>query len=260
MLGIFDSGIGGLTVVRELLRRYPSASFMYLGDTARTPYGNKSKETIERYALEDAAFLVAKGATTIVVACNTVSATAMDALRRTYPAHPMIDVIAPAVMAAVQVSRGRVGVIGTRATIASGMYERRVTEQSSSTRVTSVACPLFVPLVEEGWLSARETKQIARRYLTPLVREQIDTLILGCTHYPMLRNVIQARVGRNVHVIDSAACVTDLLEREYGQELQASHPPRQRYYVTDENPRTVEIAHAWLRQSIAMERIQLRSA
>lgn len=260
MLGIFDSGIGGLTVVRALLQRHASASFLYLGDTARTPYGNKSKATIERYALEDTRFLMEQGATVIVVACNTVSAHAMDALRATFPAQRFVEVIAPAVAAACAATRGRVGVIGTRATITSGMYERCIKERASSVSVTSVACPLFVPLVEEGWVAARETKQIARRYVAPLVRQQIDTLILGCTHYPMLRNVLQARVGRRVTLIDSATCVVDLLEREYPEELQELSVPTQRLYVTDDNPRTTEIARWWLRRSIATERIDLHTA
>ena len=222
MLGIFDSGIGGLTVVKELLQRHPQASFLYLGDTARTPYGNKSKNTIERYAVEDARFLVSQGADALVVACNTMSAYAMDALSAAFPSFRIYEVIAPAVLVAARTSKGRVGVIGTRATIGSDIYAARLRSARPDLDVTSVACPLFVPLVEEGMLDARETKMIARRYLSPLRQKQIDTLILGCTHYPLLQDVIRERVGRRVRLVDSPSAVLDVIEREDADQLAAS--------------------------------------
>ncbi|OGL79315.1 glutamate racemase [Candidatus Uhrbacteria bacterium RIFCSPHIGHO2_12_FULL_60_25] len=248
MLGIFDSGIGGLTVVKELLRRHPQASFLYLGDTARTPYGNKSKETIERYAVEDARFLVSQGADALVVACNSMSAYAMDALRAAFPRLRIYEVITPAVEVAAKTSKGRVGVIGTRATVGSDLYATRLRSARPDLDVTSVACPLFVPLVEEGMLDARETKMIARRYLAPLVQKQVDTLILGCTHYPLLAGVIQARVGRRVRLIDSPSAVMDAIERDDPGQLSSG---AQRYFFTDDNARTREIAEKWLGRTIS---------
>jgi glutamate racemase len=267
MLGIFDSGIGGLTVVRELLKRHQDASFLYLGDTARTPYGNKSKETIARYAVEDARFLVSHGADTLVVACNSMSAYAMDALATAFPSLRIFEVITPAVRRAAEVTRGSVGVIGTRATIGSGIYEQRLKESGCGCSITSVACPLFVPLAEEGWLDGRETKQIARRYLAPLKAKQVDTLILGCTHYPLLTPVIRQRIGRRVRIIDSASAVVDEIEsaRAGGQAcVRASlfvkatgDRGEQRYFFTDENPRTADIARKWLGRAIMCERAEV---
>jgi glutamate racemase len=253
MLGIFDSGIGGLTVVRELLKRRSDASFLYLGDTARTPYGNKSKETIARYAVEDARFLVSHGADTLVVACNSMSAYAMDALAAAFPSLRIFEVITPAVRRAAEVTHGRIGVIGTRATIGSGIYEQRLKESKPDASVISVACPLFVPLVEEGWLDTRETKQIARRYLASLKEKQIDTLILGCTHYPLLTPVIRQRVGRRVNIIDSASSVIDEIERHADSIATGV----QRYFFTDDNPRTADIARKWLGRDITCERAEV---
>ena len=208
MIGIFDSGIGGLSVVRELLKRAPDASFVYLGDTARTPYGNKSPDTLKRYASEDVKFLLDHGAETIIIACNSASSAAGDALRESFLNVQIFDVIQPAVEEAIRVTKGRIGVIGTRATIASGAYERSIRKQPFvishlSLEIFSTACPLFVPLVEEGWLKDAETKRIVRRYLSPLRRERIDTLILGCTHYPLLAPLIQRYMGKRVKLIDS---------------------------------------------------------
>lgn len=226
MLGIFDSGIGGLTVVKELLRRHADVGFVYLGDTARTPYGNKSPETIRRYAIEDARFLADKGATTILVACNTVSAVAMEELRQTFPNIKFFEVITPAVNAA---TGKKIGVIGTRATIASGVYEREL-KRSGERQVISVACPLFVPLVEENWMDKSETKRIARTYLEPIRQQQVDALILGCTHYPLLIDVIRTSLQKRVKIIDSPSALIDVVEREAGNELIDGE---QEYYFTD---------------------------
>ena len=198
MLGIFDSGIGGLTVVRALLRSYPQTPFVYLGDTARTPYGNKSPDRVRQYAIEDARFLLERGATDIVIACNTASALALDVLRSTFHDTRFFDVITPAVSAVVSSSWYKVGVIGTRATIGSDIYASRIATAKPVVEVTSIACPLFVPLVEEGWVRFPETKRIVRRYLSPLRQKQIDALILGCTHYPLLESVIRASSNRRL--------------------------------------------------------------
>lgn len=250
MLGIFDSGIGGLTVVKELLRRHPDAAFAYLGDTARTPYGTKGGETIIRYALEDAAYLVRRGATNIVVACNTASAYAMPALRERFPDATFIDVIQPAVQAALNVTRGHVGVIGTNATIRSGVYEKELHQRNDSLQVSSVACPLFVPLVEEGWLDGEIVERIVERYIDQLKEQQIDTLILGCTHYPLLQPVIQSVLGPNVRIIDSPSAVLDAMDIELPNGEQA-------YAFTDQLERVHELARAWLGIDIRPEQVSL---
>lgn len=250
MIGIFDSGIGGLTVVKELRRVAPDASFIYLGDTARHPYGSKSQETIVRYALEDASFLVAKGARAIVVACNTVSAVAMDALRATYPGFPLYDVITPVLDDALATTRGKVGVIGTRATIGSQIYQTRLSAARKGLTVMAKACPLLVPLVEEGWLKDQETKRILKHYLYSMRISQIDTLILGCTHYKFLAPLIQRYMGRRVHLIDSASSVV----RHLLSEIDIEHRGDQRYFLTDVSPHWIEVATQWLGQRVAFEK------
>ncbi|MBU1349042.1 glutamate racemase [Patescibacteria group bacterium] len=254
MIGIFDSGIGGLTVVRELERQAPDVPFIYLGDTARTPYGNKSAETVIRYALEDVAFLVRQGATAIVIACNSASSVATDALRVAYPSIPVFEVITPAAEDALAATKGRIGVIGTRATITSGAYERHLSAQK--VEVVVAACPLFVPLVEEGWLEDAETKRIARRYLSPLRKQQVDTLILGCTHYPLLAPIIRRYMGNRVTLVDSGTSVV----RRVLAGLDASRPDLQaprRFYLTDTSARSEEIAATWLGHPVTFERADL---
>jgi glutamate racemase len=264
MLGLFDSGIGGLTVVRELLRRSPEASFVYLGDTARAPYGNKSADVLRRYAIEDAAFLIAQGATAIAVACNTVSAVAMDALHEAYPKMRFFDVVAPAVEAAIAMRPKKIGVIGTRATIQSGVYERMLLAVGAPLadalgdgqarglplRIFTAACPLFVPLVEENWIHRSETKRIARTYLATLKQKQIDALILGCTHYPLLAPVIRATLQKRVKIVDSASALLDAISREAPELLASQTPSRQEYYFTDPSPLTERIASRWLGRTI----------
>lgn len=253
MIGLFDSGIGGLTVVRELLRQAPQASFVYLGDTARAPYGNKSKETVERYTLEDAAFLLSHGATSLVVACNTVSALAIDVLRQRYPDVPIFDVIGPAVDDALAVTKGNVGVIGTRATIASGVYQQRLTTDDARRTILTKACPLLVPLVEEGWLDDGETKRIIKHYLSSLRSANVDTLILGCTHYPLLAPLIQRYMGNQTRLIDSAASVI----RAVLSKVRVDAAARQSYFLTDLSSRSEEIAKEWLKKSVVFEQATL---
>ena len=274
MIGIFDSGIGGLTVVRELERLSPGTPFAYLGDTARTPYGNKSAETVVRYALEDAAFLMEKGADAIVIACNSASAVATDALRVAHPGLPVFEVIAPAAEDALAATKGVVGVIGTRATIASGAYERRIV--GPKVRVIAQACPLFVPLVEEGWLEDAETKRIARRYLSPLRQAQVDTLILGCTHYPLIAPIIHRYMGNRVTLIDSAeSVVRRVLEHGAWNMKHGAHEDEGRrtqdevrgtryevrrtnqFYLTDLSKRSEDIARAWLGHPVTFEQADL---
>lgn len=203
-IGIFDSGLGGLTVANALMRRLPAESLLYFGDTARVPYGPKSPETVRRYALQIGEWLVDEGVKCIVVACNTATAHALEALQATLPV-PVVGVVEPGARAAVRASRvGPIGVIGTSGTIASGAYTKAIEQQSASARVLSAACPLFVPIVEEGWVDHQATRLIAHDYLAPMREAQVDTLVLGCTHYPLLTPVIAAEMGPLVQLIDSA--------------------------------------------------------
>jgi glutamate racemase len=203
-VGVFDSGIGGLTVAHAVMQQLPHESVTYFGDTARVPYGPKSPETVRRYSREIASFLVDQGVKALVVACNTATAHALPALREAFTM-PVIGVIEPGARAAVEATRnGHVGVIGTAGTIKSGAYERALRAIEPSLRVTVRACPLFVPLVEEGWVNHEATRLVAEEYLAPLLRENVDTVVLGCTHYPLLKGVIGDVLGRNVRLIDSA--------------------------------------------------------
>ena len=203
-IGVFDSGIGGLTVVRALRRQLPSEKIIYFGDTARVPYGTKSAETIRRYTREISSFLNNQGIKLVVVACNSCSATALDCVEEEFGG-PVIGVIEPGAQRAVGITRnGKIGVIGTKATIHSGAYEKALHELEESVEVFSTACPLFVPLAEEGMETHPAAQLIAREYLEPLMEQSVDTLILGCTHYPLLKRTIEEVVGEGVAVVDSA--------------------------------------------------------
>ena len=217
-IGVFDSGIGGLTVVSALRSLLPNENINYLGDTARVPYGGKSQPTVERYSLEIAAMLLAENAKMLVVACNTASALALPRLQETFSVS-VTGVIFPGAQAAVSATRnGHIGVIATRATISSGAYERAIQSISTEVRVTSHACPLLVPLIEEGWLNTDITDQMIHHYLDPLLSEGIDTLVLGCTHYPLLRPAFARILGPEISLVDSAlncaSAVRELLLRE----------------------------------------------
>ena len=223
-IGVFDSGIGGLTVVRELLHQLPHESLIYFGDTARVPYGNKSPATVRRYAREILDFLVAREVKMVVVACNTASAHALEELKRVSPV-PVEGVIEPGSRAAVAASRsGRIGVIGTTGTIASGAYERAIRAHAGAVAVVAQACPLFVPLVEEGWLDHPATRLVAETYLADLAAHEIDALVLGCTHYPLLKPPLAEILGPRIALIDSA----EQTARAVSAELAHStlHAPR----------------------------------
>ena len=214
-IGVFDSGVGGLTVVSALRRLLPSEDIFYLGDNARIPYGNKGAATVERYSFELTGLLLAEGAKAIVVACNTATALAVPRMQAALKV-PVVGVIAPGAAAAVAATRsGRVGVIGTHATISSGAYEQALDKIAPGLEVRAVACPLFVPLIEEGLLDDPLTDQHVARYLRPLLDADIDTLILGCTHYPLLQHAIARVAGPEIRLVDSAQncalAVRDLL-------------------------------------------------
>ncbi len=212
-IGIFDSGIGGLTVVRQVSKLLPTERLIYFGDTARVPYGSKSPQVVREFALQDGMFLYDKNVKAIIVACNTASAEALELLQEKLDV-PVIGVIKPGAAAAASATQnGRIGVIGTHGTIASGAYAAELLATDSSINVESTACPLLVPLVEEGWESKDVTKEILREYLSPLMDKNIDTLILGCTHYPVLKPIIHEVVGDEVVLIDSAEATANELER-----------------------------------------------
>jgi glutamate racemase len=209
-IGVFDSGIGGLTVVKELLECVPHERIVYFGDTARVPYGSKSVETVQRYSREDTELLLAHDVKLIVIACNTVSAVALEAVKETAQGIPVIGMIEPCVREAARSTKNnRIGIIGTEATVASKAYERGLIEEGRTLgkviEVFSQACPLFVPLAEEGWTDHEATRLVAEEYLRGLKEEQVDTLILGCTHYPILTSIIQRVMGDNVRLINSGA-------------------------------------------------------
>jgi glutamate racemase len=203
-IGVFDSGIGGLTVAKEVIHQLPHESVIYFGDTARVPYGPKSPDTVRRYSREIAGFLRDEGVKSIVIACNTATAHALSVLREEMDM-PVIGVVEPGARAAVAATRGgHVGVIGTVGTIKSGAYERAIRALDPNIMITARACPLFVPLVEEGWTDHEATRLIAREYLAPLIAANVDTLVLGCTHYPLIKPLLHEVLGPKVCLIDSA--------------------------------------------------------
>jgi glutamate racemase len=260
MIGVFDSGVGGLTVARALMDRLPARDIVYFGDTARTPYGTKSPDTVTGYALEDVRFLIERGARIVVVACNTVSSVASEALAARFDL-PLFEVIGPAVETALSVSRkDRFGVIGTRATVASGEYERRIRERRPGASVHSAACPLLVPLVEEGWLRRPETARIVKKYLIPLKARQIDTLILGCTHYPVLIDTISRKIGKRVRVVDSAGAVAESVARfllEHPEvDSRMSRTGEHRFFVSDRTEQVERTAKAILRRNVRLEGVR----
>ncbi|MDB6132188.1 MAG: glutamate racemase [Verrucomicrobiales bacterium] len=271
-IGIFDSGVGGLTVMREVRRLLPAEHLVYLGDTARVPYGNKSHATVSRYAVEDAQFLIGKGVKMIVVACNTASAFAASALRGTFPGMPILEMIGPGARAAVAATRNRrIGVIATVGTIGSGAYESRIREvfaasgTAGEVEILTQACPLFVPLVEEGELNSEITRLVALKYLTGLREAGIDTLVLGCTHYPLLRTVIADLMGPEVTLVDSAesaALETAVLLRDRGMLNESAQAPgAESFHVTDAAPRFNQIARTFLgHDTEQLELVELGSA
>ena len=233
-IGVFDSGIGGLTVVKQLFTIVPFEPIVYFGDTARVPYGGKSVETVQRYAREDTELLLSYDVKMIVIACNTVSATALEEVERMAAGIPVIGMIGPAAEEAVRATKsGRIGIAGTEATIASGAYERAIAEegrkQGKSCTTFTVACPLFVPLAEEGWTNHAATALIAEEYLGSLREAGVDTLILGCTHYPVLSEVIQGTIGTEVTLVNSGA----IAAKRVAELLNQSPKPDIRYPIPD---------------------------
>ena len=248
-------------MVKALQDQLPDHDILYFGDTARTPYGNKSPATVFDYALEDTRFLLDRGAKMVVMACNTASSVAPVPVAERYDV-ALFEVISPAVAMALKHSNaGRIGVIGTRATVSSGIYEKLITGLSPDASVYSAACPLLVPLVEEGWLKRPETAMIVKKYLHPLKVRRIDTLILGCSHYPLLKPVIQRKIGKRVRIIDSsvsvAAEVKRFLEERPDLDDQLGKTGQIRVIVSDVTPQFEKIARATLKRKVRLEAVRL---
>ena len=252
-IGVFDSGIGGLTVVHEIIRQLPHESIIYFGDTARVPYGPKSPETVRRYSREIAGYLREEGIKALVVACNTATAHALGSLRESLPI-PVIGVIEPGARAAVSVMNGgHVGVIGTVGTIKSGAYERAIRTLQPTARVTARACPLFAPLVEEGWTAHEATRLIAREYLAPLIAAEIDSLVLGCTHYPLLKPLLTEILGSRVRLIDSAEETAAETARVLGGThctASARAKPTYRFIASDDPLQFLQLGQRFLGDTI----------
>ena len=247
-IGVFDSGIGGLTVLKELTALLPGEDFIYLGDTARLPYGTKSNEVIVRYSRENTEFLLAKGIKLLVVACNTSSAVALGEIER-HTMVPVIGVIEPGARAAVKASRsGKIGVIGTEATIASGAYTRAIQNLKPRAEIYTRACPLLVPLVEEGWTDNDIAERTVTHYLESLKASGIDTLLLGCTHYPLLRGMFERVLGPRVKIVDSAIATAAAVR----EKLAALNLPRhggggaQSFFVTETPDRFVRVGRRFI--------------
>lgn len=267
MIGIFDSGLGGLTIYKEITKKLPEYQYIYLGDTARTPYGNRSEEVIYKFTEEAVDFLFKKGCELVIIACNTASAEALRKIQQEYlpakyPDKKVLGVIRPLVEeAAVKTKFGRIGVIGTRATVNSGSYERELNKLKDGLKISSVACPLLVPLIEEGWLKRKETQMILRYYLRPLKHQKIDTLILGCTHYPFLVKAIKGIMGKKCQVLDSGQVVADKLadylhrHKEVADRLKKGDSAR--FFVTDKNGKFLPIAEKFLGREIEVEAVKL---
>jgi glutamate racemase len=260
MIGIFDSGLGGLTVVKEVLAQLPGYGFTYFGDTARMPYGPKGGDTVRRYSRQNAQFLVDQGAKAVIIACNTASAFASEDLAATCPV-PVFDVVGPAVRRAAQVTRGVVGIIGTRGTVGSGVYARLMGKERPDVVVHAQACPLLVPLVEEGWHESAEARSIATTYLEPLLLRHIDTLILGCTHYPFLEPLLREIVGPDVTIVDPAretvAAFRQWLLTHPDLDASLRGDGSHRYVVSDASGPFAAIAKRWLSKELTLAETRL---
>lgn len=264
-IGVFDSGVGGLTVLRALCAVLPAESFIYLGDTARLPYGTKSEHSVARYALQAADELVERGIKCLVVACNTASAAALPALQQRYTELPVVGVIEPGARAACAATRtGRIAVLATESTVRGGAYTQAIARIRPDAEVTAIACALFVALAEEGWTDGPVATAAAERYLAPLRAAQPhapDTIVLGCTHFPALKSVIAAAAGPGVRLVDSAATtaqeVRQLLAERGLQRVPGGMPPRFSFLATDAVHRFAEVGGRFFGAPIAVDEVEL---
>ncbi len=251
-IGVFDSGVGGLTVVKELIRQMPGEDLIYFGDTARVPYGIKSQETVIKFSIENILFLLKQDVKLICVACNTVSGFALPVIKNHFKI-PIVGVITPAVREAVYATQNKkIGVIGTRGTIRSGAYENEIKHLDPKIKVTALSCPLFVPFAEEGLLEGNAVEEVARNYLKPLKDAKVDTVILGCTHYPLLKPVIRKVLGEDIKLIDSAKQVAIEVKRILSNEniLSKSRKGKHYFYVSDNPEWFTGLAKSFLGQPI----------
>lgn len=262
-IGVFDSGVGGLTVLREIMEMMPYEDVIYFGDTARIPYGSKSEQTVKKFACQCAKFLYDKGVKTIVIACNTASAVAIDYLKDRFDI-PVIGVIEPGARGAVEATKnGRIGVIGTYATIGSSAYQNKIMEKMPEAEIVGIPCPLFVPIVEEGWEYSEVARLTARQYFTELMEHDVDSLVLGCTHYPILRHTIGQVLGEKVRLVNPAfETAKELKEtlRENGMTKNDFVKAVYRYYVSDAPEKFRRIGGNFLKKEIELlEEIQIDS-
>jgi len=252
-IGVFDSGIGGLTVYKALKEKLPDEKVIYLGDTARLPYGTKSAQTIIHFSEDNARFLLGKDIKIIVVACNSASSHAVQYLQDTFEKIPVLGVIEPGAEAAVECSKKKIGVIGTSATIMSRAYEKAILEKNPNAQIITKDCPLFVPLVEEGWLNHKVTRLVAEEYLLPLKEQGIDSLVLGCTHYPVLKGVISEVLGEAIKLIDSAEVISKRVYsilKSLGWLSRLKNNCEDEFYVTDFPERFRKVGEIFLKRKI----------
>ncbi len=248
-IGIFDSGVGGLTVFKEVRKQFPFEDIIYFGDTARVPYGPKSRNTVIDYSIQNARFLVQQGAKIIVVACNTSSSVALKKLQKMLDV-PILGVIQPGANSAVKNTKNkRIGVIGTEGTIRSDAYKEAIQLLDTETKIFSKACPLLVPLVEEGWINHKITKATIEEYLLPLMKKNIDTLVLGCTHYPILKQTIQSIIGNEINLIDSAFTISQKLQNIVSESNQ-NQIGKDKFFVSDNEEKFRKIANNILQKKI----------
>jgi len=252
-IGVFDSGIGGLTVLKEILRVLPDENTIYLGDTARVPYGIRSPETVIRYSFENTKFLSFKDIKILVIACNTASSVSLDAIKSRVSI-PVVGVIDPGAKAAVMATKNKkIGVIGTEATIKSNAYTKAMKAINEEVDVFGLACPLFVPLVEEGWTEGHIASMVAEKYLAGFKNKDIDTVVLGCTHYPLLKKVIAEVMGAGVRLIDSAVEISQeitVILEDLGMKREKKSPSFREFYVTDSPERFLNVGEKFLGQQI----------
>ena len=259
-IGVFDSGVGGLTVLRALREALPAEDFIYLGDTARLPYGTKSPETVVRYSMQCAAALRARDIRCLVVACNTASASALPALTLQYPSLPVIGVIEPGAEAAVAASKSQhIAVIGTEGTITGGAYQTAVRRLQPAARVTACACSMFVALAEEGWTRGPVAEAIAHRYLDPMfsASDAPDTLVLGCTHFPLLSAAIRAVLPEHVRIVDSAATTAAAVLRRLPETARGAGRGRVAWLATDGAQRFARIGSTFLGEELHAEAVEI---
>ncbi len=262
-IGVFDSGIGGLTVVKRIASTLPNEDIVYFGDTARVPYGSKSNSTVIEYSIQDAKFLINKNVKAIVVACNTSSSIALKELRKQFNV-PIIGMIEPGAKYALKETRnGRIGVIGTRATISNKAYSTEIKKLNPEVEVFEKACPLFVPLAEEGWIKHKAVYDIAEEYLKELREKKIDTLVLGCTHYPILSEVIQEVIGSDVKLVDSGISSAESVKFELdriGLNTNKFSPGNQDYFVSDIPVKFKEVAELFLGREVSqIQKVELEA-